>query len=370
MENKQLNYHFLVQKGPAYQIGRRQAAVIKSIPGFRDWFCGNSEEWKERYSEVAWQTFKKYCPGLIEELQGWADELEVAPHALVYSQHSYMVPHCSHFFLTPSMNTTGHLLLARSYEFDIETHDFCLSYTAAEGKYSHLGNTVLFLGRLDGMNEHHLAVTMSAGGIPRNMVNPLAPPIQEGLQFWAVIRCILENCRTVEEAIAWVKQVPLGGNPILMLADANGNATRVECFGMRVSVQRLNGDREIFYATNHFQHSDMAAYQSPVMSNSSAREMSIKKFLNEKQARISPDQIKTFLSTPYPDGLDCHFYSEGFGTLYSMILDTTEGSMDICFGSPDCNPWNRFNLQDSAAYLPKEFSIRLPQEKTPQGFWN
>jgi predicted choloylglycine hydrolase len=371
MEVKKLTNHFFSLKGSAYAIGRQQAASIKQIPPLVQWFTGNSAAWKEQVSAKAWLLYRTYCPGLMEELQGWADELQVDPAALMYGYHTILIPHCSHVVIPPSLNSEGHMLVARSYEFDIDTHDFSLIYTASEGHYAHLGNSVLFLGRLDGINERQLSVTMSAGGIPRNMVNPSAPPVQEGLQFWAVIRSILENCATVDEGISWLKQIPIGGNPILMLADQEGNAAKVECFGPKVAVTRLGEGQNsgFLYAINHFTHPEMQSVQDTPMANSLVREGTIRNYVEVNQGHIDLESLKTFLGQAYPDGLCCHYYADYFGTLYQMVLDLTSREMNICFGSPLANPWHRFTFEQAEKMFPCDYPIELPQERPPQDFW-
>ncbi|WP_349948672.1 hypothetical protein ABFV83_09735 [Lacrimispora sp. BS-2] len=72
------------------------------------------------------------------------------------------------------------------------------------------------------------------------------------------------------------------------------------------------------------------------------------------------------LSTPYPDGLCCHYYDEFFGTLRSMIFDVTEKNIEITFGSPKINKWNTFLV---GALNEKEIKVMLPQEKAGKDFY-
>lgn len=372
METKTVNYHFINLNGTAYKIGRQEAARIKQIPALRAWLTGNSVDWKQSYGADAWKTINRYCPYIAEELQGWADELEVRPESLVFCYHSYMVPHCSHFVVAPQMSSNGHLIHCRSYEFDIETHDFRLCYTHAEGKHAHLGNSVLFSGRLDGMNDAGLTVTMSAGGIPRNVLNPKAPPIQEGLQFWAIVRSLLDECRSVDEAIAWLQQVPFGGNPILLLSDTSGNATRVEVFGKKISLTTMAESETIglLLATNHFRSAEMQGLESYIMPNALVREKNIEGLLCAGKQKVGIPEMKGLLGQSYPEGLACEYYTEGFGTLYSMIVDATTGEFNICLGHPAHNPWQKLTLELAAAKQTFSTPVELPQAVSPAGFWN
>ena len=54
---------------------------------------------------------------------------------------------CSHLALLPSKSSNGHPLIARNYEFNDELEDFQLIKTSVEGKYTHMGTSVLSFGR-------------------------------------------------------------------------------------------------------------------------------------------------------------------------------------------------------------------------------
>ncbi len=53
-------------------------------------------------------------------------------------------------------------------------------------------------------------------------------PAIVGLQFWAVIRYLLENCKDVDEALEYLKDMPIAYNINLLLADKSGNIALVE----------------------------------------------------------------------------------------------------------------------------------------------
>ncbi|GMX65040.1 hypothetical protein Elgi_43100 [Paenibacillus elgii] len=50
------------------------------------------------------------------------------------------------------------------------------------------------------------------------------------------------------------------------------------------------------------------------------------------------------MSTPYPYGPCCHFYSSGMGTLRSMIFDVSDKKVKVSFGPPDRNPWYEIDI--------------------------
>jgi predicted choloylglycine hydrolase len=74
-----------------------------------------------------------------------------------------------------------------------------------QGQAAHIGFSEILFGRDDGINEHGLCATISAGA-------PMAPTEPGGCMFWAVVRTVLDRCATVEEAIQVVQSIPISFN--------------------------------------------------------------------------------------------------------------------------------------------------------------
>jgi predicted choloylglycine hydrolase len=361
------SYVFVNLKGSPYEIGRQQGNALKDIPGWVNFLTSNPAEWSSVFGQECFALYRQYCPGLEEEIHGLADTLGVAPERIIYHSMTYLFPpRCSHFVVSPQLTSTGRILVGRSYEFGPESEDKRLALTRPAGKFAHIGDSALLLGRLDGMNDQGLTVTMSAGGIPVGNLPGLQQPLQKGLQFWAVVRSLLENCRDVPEAIERVKDIPCAGNPILMLADKSGQAARVEIFGAKKAVTLLE-DGGALWAANHFQSPEMKQHSEPAKANSIRRAENISRWINSHRGTIDPTAMKGLLSTLYPEGLCCHFYREYFGTMYSLVLDPAEDIFEICFGSPAVNPWHTFTFTETAPF--KMFQASLPQAEGFADFW-
>jgi len=145
--------------------------------------------------------FDRWCPGLNEEIQGFVEALGVAPVQVIYYSMTCLKPRCSQMVLLPGITKNGHILMARSYEYAYQSDDFTLTSTSVRGKYAHMSSSVLQLGRDEGINEYGLGVTMSSCGFPVGALDGMRKPAIRGLQFWAVIRALLENCKDVGEAL-------------------------------------------------------------------------------------------------------------------------------------------------------------------------
>jgi len=86
----------------------------------------------------------------------------------------------------------------------------------------------------------------------------------------------------------------------------------------------------------------------------------------KKSKLISKDGIKRILSDLYPNGLCCHYYTEFFGTMNSVIYDPNEMKIDLCFGPSDINPWYSMKFDEIKN---SEYEVFFPKEKAPNGFW-
>jgi predicted choloylglycine hydrolase len=366
METTTHMYSFNHLAGSSYEVGRQQGLALRQIPPFAQFMTSVSPEWDKAFGAETRTLIRVFCPGLEEEIHGLADALEVDPVRIAYAMTSYLLPpRCSHLAVLPDRSINGHTLVARSYEFGPESNDNRLCLTRVEGKYAHIGASSIMLGRLDGINERGLSVTMSAGGIPVSNRSGFTPPPCKGLSFWMAVRAALENCADVAEAVDFLRSFPHGGNPIILLADRSGRAARVEIYGRTVHVDQI--ENGAICAANHFQSEEMAGYSRPVMRNSLNRLALMRTLVDRSEGAVGVDDLRGLLTSEYPRGLCAHFYREWFGTLHSLVFDLNALEAWICLGSPAVNEWRRFTFsydQQSAVY-----PVRLPQADGFEAFW-
>ena len=359
----------VVLRGSAYQIGVQQAQMIQHIPGFVEWIRSAGKDSDRPAYDSSLALMRRFCPGLEEETNGFCDTLKIKAEDLFYFASTHLAPtHCSHMVVLPSMTENKHTLVGRNYDFSESMDDKRLCSTYVEGKYAHIGFSSLLFGRLDGMNDQGLTITASVGGIPVGKGNGLKPPIQNGLQFWAVIRTLFEQCKDVDEALNLLKEIPNCGNPILLLADSQGSAARAEIFGARIKITPIDSasPQQYLAATNHYIDPEMFALNPVRFKHSVARYQTIQTTLEQNPAHISVEDIKELLSTSYPQGLCCHYYREFFGNLHAMVFDPFERSIVLTFGSPRKNIWYKISFGNELAGI---YESVLPDENTSPDFW-
>ncbi|HEX2980263.1 MAG TPA: C45 family peptidase [Anaerolineaceae bacterium] len=360
-------FFYVTLEGTAYEIGRQQGELVRGIPGWLQFVRSGKDAFNPEERRQVSALFDRHCPGLNDEIRGLADGAGIQFDEVMYYAITYMrAGNCSHLAVLPAAASDGHVLVARNYEFGDQEDDMRLCTTRVQGKYAHLGFSSLLFGRNDGMNEHGLSVTMSSGGIP---VGKYIPPIQSGFQFWALIRHLLENCRSVEEVLGEVEDFPLCGNTVLIAADRSGKAALIEFYGPHKAVRCIDAQsaNPAVYATNHYTLPEMQSWPVQQLANSPVRYQTIERFVSAEAPKIDRGKLKLLFGSAYPQGLTCHYYAEYFGTLHSLVFDLTSGEAEICFGSPIANPWRRFDLATPSR--PEPYMTALPQETAEADFW-
>ncbi|MGO0915641.1 C45 family autoproteolytic acyltransferase/hydrolase, partial [Clostridioides difficile] len=144
--------------GTNYEIGYRLGELVANMPEILEGQINKSNVVSKKEEKEMIELFDKYCPGLNEELQGFADAIQVNCNQILYYTMTYLKPGCSQVALAPELTENGHVLFARNFDFSHNMEDFVLCKTKVNGKYAHIGTTVMQFGRGEGMNECGLGV--------------------------------------------------------------------------------------------------------------------------------------------------------------------------------------------------------------------
>jgi predicted choloylglycine hydrolase len=212
------------------------------------------------------------------------------------------------------------------------------------------------------MNEHGLVVSMSGGGIFR------VPLKHRGPMFWLTIRALLDHSPSVKSALDLLETLPVTGYLTIMLADKSDNAAFVEVADGTLSVKYIKHENSEPYgfSVNHFRHSDMSQYNKlnvGIIRHSKIRETIIKDFLKQNAPNMTKQNVQDLFSTLHPNGLCNHFYNDGFGTLWSMIFDITNGCVYICCGAPTHNEYRTYGLNDPKGVTPIPTTIPITKSR-------
>lgn len=367
MESKVMEFKHCIIEGTPYEAGKQFGEMFLQDKEFVKFMTSpfNSECKLSKHQLVrVKELFEIFSPGINEEIKGFADAINANAEDVVY----YFVflqdvsCNCSHISLTPQVTENGHSYLGRNYDYSwydkpilVESH--------IKGQYSQIGFGCQFFGRFDGMNEHGLCITTSAG-----VINPNYK--EEGFVFPFIVRSILNTCQTVDQAIKLIDTMKIADYRNLIISDNYGNSALIEIAASKKAV-RLAGVAErdkYLFSTNHYAIPYMKNLGYPVVKQSTVRYKAIKSTIESQLPNVKKEDLRKILSTGMPDGVCCHHYADGMGTLWSMIFDPMDKSIDICFGSPKVNPWRTFYLNGHAGI--ETYSSLLPDEPIDIDFWN
>lgn len=231
-------YSDIVQfRGSHYDFGKMQGELLKNshilknkkklLKLRRQRFSIDVEEIKE--------VFLKFAPQIWEEFIGLQDSLEWSMKEVLKEFGGYQLEYkksgCSIL--------TGTDYLIRNYDYNPKTYEGRYVLFAPTDKgYATIGPSQSSTGRMDGMNEKGL--TMGYNFIHRLRAG-------DGFICNMIGRILLENCATVDEAIALLKEIPHRHSFTYVLLDENEETYVVEASPRRVEVRQSN------ICTNHFE---------------------------------------------------------------------------------------------------------------------
>lgn len=351
-------------QGNSYEVGYQLGKIIASKESLKRKCVVEKSIITVSKLKEEMEVLERWCPGLTKELQGLADALCVDIAKLQYVNMTYLIPRCSQMAILPSASKTGKPLLARNYEYTTDLEDFCFIKTSVTGKYTHIGTSMLFSGRDEGCNEHGLAVTMSSCGVPVVDLPNMKQPKIKGLQYWVVIRAILEHCRNVTEAIEFIKEMPIAFNMNMILLEATGQVALVQTMDGKLAINQQIDDT--VFATNHSVLKELQELEPYAFVHSIRRYQYIKEQIVGKK-NITSDKLKRMLLANYPNGLCLYNYNESFGTTKSMVISPRDGTIELCWGGNGDNGWQLYDI--NLPVIQKITSIHICDDKMIDGIF-
>lgn len=302
---------------------------------------------------------------MLEEISGFSAVLGLQLEKNFYFSYSFLSPSCSQLAIKHSPSYQDPSVLVRNYDFDLDTEDFVIVKYKIKDKYSFIGTSMMTFGIDSGVNEHGLAVSMSACGPP---VGVFQEAKTAGLRFWVAIRVLLENCETAVQAKKLLDELPLSDNISYLCMDKKDDMLIYQIVNGVRDYKFVQGGSQDFavYAANHptfpkiIEEFPYGAYDSLV------RYENIKNYLSN-QGKKSLADIRTLFTKPYPEGLHCNYYGAYFGTTKSVVLYPKEGKLEICWCGFEKNGWRSYEVQgykDEETYL-----VDYEEENPPENMF-
>lgn len=285
-----------------------------------------SEE-RQNFAKGSIPIYKKYYPEILEEIKGIADGQECSYENLctfLLSMYCFEFSnHCTCFAFKDNQN----IIFGRNSDFLVELEKLYMNCLySLDNVYSFNGNTTAFVQIEDVVNEHGLAVGLTF----------IYPKVREyGFNAGMLVRYILEKCKTTEQAIAFLKKIPIASQQTLTILDRNGNMAIVECNPYIVEVIYPDNDCYVVSA-NNFNSIKMCPYKNEECIddwNSTERYNVAYKTLKEQHGVYSLELAKDILSGKY--GFLCQYDRKtGADTVWSVIYDIKNKRIFRVEGNP------------------------------------
>jgi hypothetical protein len=120
------------------------------------------------------------------------------------------------------------------------------------------------------------------------------------------------------------------------MADKSNNAALAQFFDGECAVKRIGPDsaEQFLFSTNHYFLPGMVKYQEYagdwILRNSKRRFELIDGQLSQASPNISRETVRGLLSKEIYEGVCGHYYTDYFGTLFSVIYDLTDLKAEVC----------------------------------------
>lgn len=292
-------------RGDAYHFGMKQAEALKKTPLFDKHTKRRKKSIRRYQSDLAesqaW--IKELSPGLWEELHGLADGLKWRLSDVIHEyggyQQSWKKSGCSAIM-------TNHFY-ARNYDYHPKTYDGRFVLWQPENGYAHIGFAQRIIGRMDGMNEHGLAVGY-------HFVNRVSP--EDGFICCSIARFILDSCKDVKEAVEVLEALPHRHSFNYSFADAGGFRAVVE--GSAKGAVELKNHQDV--CTNHFRSEEKQKENRHMLTESKER---LNRLIElSKSADTDKQAFEVLNHLAY--GIAKTDYRNWSGTIHTAVYNTKE----------------------------------------------
>ena len=196
-------------------------------------------------------------------------------------------------------------------------------YIELRKKNTFLAHSTAMISLEDGINEHGLSIALTF---------LLSKKIKPGINGGFIVRKVLEDCKTTEEAIAMIKKLPISSSHNLVIADKNGKMAVVECRSEAINVRY---DDNYVIATNHYVSKNMIKFNNREDNwyCTNDRYNTIDNYL-KNNTDIDFNKCKEIISGKY--GFVCQFEKKlHFDTIWSVVYDLNTLYNEICEGNPN-----------------------------------
>ena len=256
------------------------------------------------------RAFATFSPGLWAEIGGLAEGLGISMQRAVFrfGNDGLRLP-------TGGCSAAIHAsVYGRNYDFQPRRYGARFALIQPAGSFASVGASELLTGRLDGMNEHGLAI-----GLHRVRISPRLP----GFSCVVIVRMVLDQCASTADAVALLRRLPHAMGYNYSLLDADGVAAVVEAVPGSVAVRT----GPWLACTNHFQ----SALLRPLNRRAAHSQGRLPPLEAWAANRIGAEAMFTALNRSTSPAFH-HGYRRGAGTMHTIVAEPARRRLLIGIG--------------------------------------
>ena len=302
-------------KGTHYEAGYKWGELLyknSNIISNKHTFVITEE--RRKFANECLPIYEKYYPEILEEIKGIADGQKDSYENLytfLLSMYCFEFDnHCTCIALKDDQN----IIFGRNSDFLVELEKLYMNCLyKLDNVYSFNGNTTAFVEMEDGINEHGLAIGLT-------FIYPEV--IRVGFNAGILVRYLLEKCKTTNEVIEKLRDIPIASQQTLTIADSTGNIVVVECNSEYIEVIKPSEVDGFVVAANEFNSPKMKKYNNYDIDDWRAEERYSVAYnsLKENSHHFSIELVKDILSGKY--GFMCQYDRKtNADTVWSVIYD-------------------------------------------------
>ncbi|WP_050614544.1 C45 family autoproteolytic acyltransferase/hydolase [Bacillus testis] len=298
MEMEPLTVDIVQMRASLYEIGIRTGSLLKG-KAVLDAYSQLLEDSLD--AEEIKHVYKAFAPHLLEELEGLAEGTGFSVEKSLKLFGGYGLKKLPIMGCTAFMTAKSYV---RNYDFSPALYDSLFSVIQHNKGFASAGYNQQGIGRLDGVNECGLAV-----GLHFVSFNGY----KKGLSAWNTVRILLECCKSVEEAILLLQELPHAACYNFSLSDQKGAAVAETC-PEQIVIRQESRELGCF---NMFESAEMKHRNKAGNDSSQCRKEFVETFKNSGMSTEECFRLFADLQKP----LFFQEYTELFGTLHTIAYD-------------------------------------------------
>jgi isopenicillin-N N-acyltransferase like protein len=339
-----------------FHVGRSEKErLLHTITAYMDIFAQTSGLDREAvltHAERFMPSIVQYAPHLLEEMGGIAEgagrDLREIVAINARTELMYGVtqrPECTSIGINTIASTDGHIRVAQNWDWrpTLAGSLILLALHRAEG-HDVLTLTEAGMAGKIGINSSGLAMCINLLKSDTDHAGPAVP-------MHIILRRVLEDAHTVEEAIRLINATDRCTSCFHMLVDRNGTLAGVEATPAGQHVLRT--DSGVLTHANHCVSPDLLMHDSNARDypETLARGERVQSLASER--KIDEHFLRSILADheTSPGSICLHEEPgipsiENYESIASIIFDLTAGTVDIAEGPPCENVYRRLLLED------------------------